>query len=581
MFTIPEPVPDEGYRKLSSREMLQRQRALTCIRSEKSAQCQGQVYATIFFDGTGNNMDWQEPRTTGTQQDRCKHSNVARLFNAAITQPKDGFFPYYIPGVGTPYAKIGDHDGGRALFGSLQAGGSCGYMGADRINWGITCIYNAVHYFLTESPLLSDDQAKVVVNNMSSSLGISAFANAYRRMVLKHWEEKLTAVVKRSQRKITQINVAVLGFSRGAAEARAFANWLTQLLKKDDGGYALAGVPLRIYFMGLFDSVASVGIADLVPGVDGHMAWADGNMDISPAVEQCVHFLALHEQRACFPLEAELNVRHVVYPGMHTDVGGGYLPTEQGKLAQLSQVPLIDMHYEAFKAGVPLLSTDEIKSHPKSSKDFFVPPELITAYNDFWSACGIGAASGAEASRALIRKHTQQYLQWRGGLLERWQNLGTRAFYLRANQKDKEDLSTAQADLAKQVAEIRARLRIASSHSPDLLGALPRTGLYRPFKDDPTQRVDAITLELLAAIDNHAKLPEAVRRFMDDYLHDSRAGFRQIPVHGLEPYWLTGGYLRYRNVYWNEREPMEVASAEAPCPSPGGAPASDSPVELV
>lgn len=48
----------------------------------------------------------------------------------------------------------------------------------------------------------------------------------------------------------------------------------------------------------------------------------------------------------------------IVYPGVHSDVGGGYGPGEQGRgrddADKLSQVPLLDMYREARKAGVPL-----------------------------------------------------------------------------------------------------------------------------------------------------------------------------------------------------------------------------------
>ncbi|HET7329373.1 DUF2235 domain-containing protein [Dyella sp.] len=572
-LSMPDPMPADGYRTLSPREMAQRQRALTCIESKESAQCQGQVYVTVFFDGTGNNMDWKEPGTLGKQEELGKHSNVARLYSAAIAEPDNGFFPYYIPGVGTPFEQIGDRYGGLLAHGQRNLGGVSGYMGADRINWGITRIYNAVHHYLTDIDLIGDDQAKTIVNNISSAVGALSFENGYRRMVLRNWEEKLTAVVKGSQRKITQINVAVFGFSRGSAEARAFVNWLSELLRQNDGGYALAGVPLRIYFTGLFDTVASVGIPNAIPGIDGHLAWADGNMRIPPAVEQCVHFVALHEQRACFPLETAANVRQVVYPGMHSDVGGGYLPTEQGKVSQLSQIPLNDMHYEAFKAGVPLRSREEIEGRPDLKNDFFIPPELVKAYNAFWRDCGIGSASGTEATRDLVHQHTHQYLQWRGSLMERWQALSTRGFYQRANRNDQKELAAAQDGLAKQVAEVRERMRITDSGSPDVLGILPTTRLYRLFYDDPTQPVDATTIELLGAINDHARLHESVRTFMDDYVHDSRAGF-------LEPYRVTGGYLRYRNIFQNERSPAKMASSETAFPAPGAVSTSDAAMEL-
>jgi hypothetical protein len=364
-------------------------------------------------------------------------------------------------------------------------------------------------------------------------------------------------VVSKHQRKVTQINVAVFGFSRGAAEARAFANWLGELLKQDSGRYTLAGIPLRVYFMGLFDTVASVGMANLFPGVNGHMAWADGNMHIAPVVEQCVHYIALHEQRACFPSETAAKVKQVVYPGMHSDVGGGYLPEEQGKRAQLSQIPLNDMYHEAMKAGVPLLTRAEINAEPKLKKDFFIPPDLIEAYKVYWRDSGITTGSATAGTKSLVHQHTHEYLQWRGGLLERWQDLSQRGFYKRANAKDRKELDAAQQSLVQQLSELRARLRIEAQQTIQAPLRTPSMANYPLYDQSVTQHepVDPATRTLLAALDDHARLPETVRQFMDDYVHDSRAGFP-------EPYQLTGGYLRYRNIYQNTRQQVTVASAE-------------------
>ncbi|MFX5634252.1 hypothetical protein ABTE18_20540, partial [Acinetobacter baumannii] len=82
--------------------------------------------------------------------------------------------------------------------------------------------------------------------------------------------DKLTAAVKSSQRKIVQINVSVFGFSRGAAEARACTHWLHELFTPSGGAFEIAGVPIRIGFLGIFDTVASVGIGDVTPITFGH-----------------------------------------------------------------------------------------------------------------------------------------------------------------------------------------------------------------------------------------------------------------------------------------------------------------------
>ncbi|WP_322060974.1 DUF2235 domain-containing protein [Paraburkholderia sp. J63] len=500
----------------------------------------------MYFDGTNNNKEVDQPLNG--------HSNVARLFNARIDDPASGFFSYYISGVGTPCKEVGDNDGGKVLFGSVRAGGAAGYMGADRINWGITRVFEAVHAYATGGALLFPGATvKTIVNNMSSSVGALSFETTYRRMVLNTWEKKLTAAVQGSQRKVTQINVAVFGFSRGAAEARAFVNWFSELVRQDDGGYELAGLPIRIYFVGLFDTVASVGIPNVMPGINGHLAWADGSMEIPATVEQCVHYVALHEQRASFPLETAKSVKQKLYPGMHSDVGGGYLPTEQGKLAQCSQIPLNDMHFEAIRAGVPLLLIDEIRQRSDLKKEFDIPKALATAYNEYWARCGIQAGGDA---LDLIRQHTRQYLQWRGGMLVAGKDLTTRRFFRDAERKDKDDLSNAEIDLMAQIKKLRLQLsaeNVASSH----VGTYSLAGLYGGVP--PTKSIDPVTHSLLAELDRHENLPDEAKAFFDDYVHDSRAGFT-LPVVGLEPSAITAGYLRYRNIYENERASLKTAS---------------------
>ncbi|QRN54191.1 T6SS phospholipase effector Tle1-like catalytic domain-containing protein [Dyella caseinilytica] len=541
---------------------------MRCIHAKETVECQGQVYVSLFFDGTGNNQNWIEPRTTGDQRARNKHSNVARLFNAAPYRPEDGFFPYYISGVGTPFKEIGDNS---ATLDSWLGNGA-GYMGADRINWGITRIFNAVHHYATDGHLLiQDNDARTLVNTISSSWSparLSPGAPGYmaaeyepekqrRLRGLRPWEDKLAAVLKGRQRTITSINVAVFGFSRGVAQARTFAHWLSELLKEDAGACrTLAGVPLRLSFMGLFDTVASVGNANLIPGFDGHMAWADGSQSIAAVVEQCVHYIALHEQRACFPSEMASNVRQVGYPGMHSDVGGGYLPTEQGKLGQLSQIPLNDMHHEAMKAGVPLLSRKEINDRPTLKEEFDIPMALIEAYNAYWRENGFSAnATGKDGVLDTIQQHTRQYLQWRQAAPSRV-DLNNRDFCKRATDEDQKKLAAAQDDLVQQVRDLRLRMQPQAAHlvAEMLQGGLPATAWAN-------RGVSASTRELYSAVTGHADVRGAVHRLFDDYVHDSRAGF--LVGGAPEPHGVTGGYLRYRNIYQNHREQCAMAVANA------------------
>lgn len=39
-------------------------------------------------------------------------------------------------------------------------------------------------------------------------------------------------------------------------------------------------IPLSVEFLGLLDTVASVGIPHIAPIAEGHMGWADGNQEL-------------------------------------------------------------------------------------------------------------------------------------------------------------------------------------------------------------------------------------------------------------------------------------------------------------
>ncbi|MEO8154489.1 MAG: DUF2235 domain-containing protein [Rhizobacter sp.] len=404
-----------GERKLNSKEAAQRAKAMKCVRS-KSSECQGQVYVGLFFDGTGNNDKWVEDGHTQTQRVRNKHSNVARLFDAHINEPENGMFSYYMPGVGTPFAEVGDV----AKWEYGNGGMGFGFMGADRINWGITSVFNAIHRYLLGRNLLAPDEQRSLVNTISRDVfGPLSVEGAMRWTGLTAVEEQLASVVKSHQRKVLQINVSIFGFSRGAAQARACAYWLSQICERDGGGMTLAGVPLRIGFMGLFDTVASVGMGDVTPFTDGHMAWAKDTQAVHPAVEDCAHFIALHEQRAFFPLEAAVGRGNVGYPGMHSDVGGGYWPGEQGKAMpewgdspHLSQIPLIDMHFAAIKGGVPMMTIQEIKADPGVAKSFATDERLLKAYNTWLTHNGV---KGADIC-TFTEGHARHYIRWRASL---------------------------------------------------------------------------------------------------------------------------------------------------------------------
>lgn len=374
--------------------------------------CRQRPWLSFFFDGTGNNLD----ADVGT----AKHSNVAKLYQVhAKDDPVSGTYRIYIPGVGTYFSEVGDDGGGTLGLGS-------GRLGDARLDWA-----------------------------------------------LEQFDQRLSGHLARANspgNEIIEINVALFGFSRGAALARAFANLL--LARRgvaNSNGWRLkqGNHRLRIRFMGLFDTVASVGLpmsvnnvgkiaavrglqhiiaarltdpdfaatrpaslafaegalpgADPAPGTfDGHQDWG-GKMAIPEMVEHVRHFVAAHEIRNSFPVDSVSILRdgrvikpeqfhETVFPGVHSDVGGSYRPGEGGRSsdgrAKLGLIPLHSMYQFAVEHQVPLLGKGEWEDYHRS--DFDMSPEMLERYNHYQSK-----VQGISNLGPLVNAHMGLYYAWR------------------------------------------------------------------------------------------------------------------------------------------------------------------------
>jgi hypothetical protein len=358
------------------------------------APCSKTLHISLFFDGTGNNLN-----NDLYESDPPHPTNIARLFRATIGDGHAGgtahsdkarrlvdaagtgygqYYKYYMPGVGTPFAEVGDLD-----YTTLGLAGA--WYGEERINWGLLMIIDALRRALG-LPRLDDASLRASVKAMGSLPGAEwarGFGNRYRE-----FNKQFAAIAKPLRIALSQpqpgmskllgIRLYVYGFSRGAAAARAFVSGLNQLLSREASTPTLTlmdlTLPVSVEYLGLLDTVASVGIADIMPGANGHMSWADGNQPLPAGelVKRCLHLVASHEQRLCFPLESirresgeyPVNSEEVIYPGVHSDQGGGYPPGDQGKALSpdtrvgdsllLSQIALNDLYADAYAHGAPL-----------------------------------------------------------------------------------------------------------------------------------------------------------------------------------------------------------------------------------
>ncbi|MCT8349956.1 DUF2235 domain-containing protein [Photorhabdus temperata] len=437
---LPAPFPAQG--RLPARDYLIRQNCRQQISQERAYHqelclaadrrvappCCKTLHVSLFFDGTGNNL------YNDLYQAVPNHpTNIARLFQATIGAGYVGgasgkpllddidstggkYFKYYIPGVGTPFPEINDLD-------YTTLGLAAADRGEDRINWALLRLIDVLKRVLANDKI-DDTACQKSLEAMATTwhtLGLGGAHNRYGEFYKQFSGLKRELVIARSQpgrgkSKLLGMKLYVYGFSRGAAEARAFVSWLAELLpppKEDNSKPSQClqaknetdpecNLPISVEFLGLFDTVASVGVSHVVPVVEGHMAWADGTQELPSEetygglVKRCVHLVSTHEQRLSFPMDSirrsdgtyPTGSTEVIYPGVHSDLGGGYPPGEQGKSIGerdnllLSQISLHEMYAAAFEVGAPLKVPTE--SLPKDlSKDTWrvMPFELVAEFN--------------------------------------------------------------------------------------------------------------------------------------------------------------------------------------------------------
>jgi len=135
---------------------------------------------------------------------------------------------------------------------------------------------------------------------------------------------------------------------------------------------------VKIRFLGLFDTVSSVGWA----WEPVHFPYTSSN----PSIEVVRHAIALDEHRAFFrqnrwfkSATSTQDFRELWFPGVHCDVGGGYAESDSG----LWRTPFLWMLVEAKKAGLLIRSSKvrELLGRP-------VTPRPTWANQQHESLCG-------------------------------------------------------------------------------------------------------------------------------------------------------------------------------------------------
>jgi len=518
-------------------------------RSEPNANqdCQDRLKIALFFDGTGNNKDADEADQ--------KWSNIARLFDSARDEPANGIYARYISGVGTPlnrsepWWKIA-----RARDSSLL-GGSMGWGADSRLESGDMDMTDTLRHALEISSNRAGQEVKAI----------------YDKNQNKGFDELNQALS--NHRLIKSIELSVFGFSRGAALARAFINRLLKQCRNENGQLTYQSYPITFRFLGILDTVASFGL----PAKND---FKDVDLWLPAELQQCVHYVSAHELRYSFPVDLirqgnsyPANWREEVFPGVHSDVGGGYKPGDQGRSDTLARVPLCEMFREATLAGARLLDWKRVSTDVVLKAKFLIPEETRSLFDAYMESIGATANSGTVEQRMKAHmkawyayKHTVmqgtspddvQYQQARQAhqerinqlnaqiknIMKRWMVTNSQVEELRRLVKQRDSEQTAldeleegkkqidggQATIADEAAALRDKQKHGEPLTQQMIGV---AGHYAFTYTAEPWMLDAY----------YGPAPKSdVIRFFDPLVHDSRAGF----LGGNEP----SVYFRNRGVW--------------------------------
>ena len=519
--------------------------------------CRECVHIAMFFDGTGNNRF--------ADDEAQKWSNVARLFFAAREEPAVGIYRIYLAGVGTRYnASANWAERLDSWIEDGRLGNATGLGGERRLQGGDRQMNDALERVLLQNARSEGGKTKQTAERMEGE----GFAKMSQSLG--------------NHRLIKSINFSVFGFSRGAALARAFVNRIAHDMKgTGPDSYTYQGKPARINFVGIFDTVASFGL----PGKNWG-GWQTKELQIPAQVEQCYHYVAAHEVRFSFPVDLIRNAEtsnhfERVYPGVHSDVGGGYDAAKQGRKNTLACVPLVHMLDGAVENGARLHGLGYLKqvNFPIAQRIAVDDPTRL-AYNAYVDEC----RPGANPVELQMRRHMEQYFSYRG--TQHRNKVGTNT----ANER-------RLSQLRRELAQVRAAESAASGKTRNefFVGTVPswwnawkaegkleeaierleteleaaELDAQRLAASDSAIAVQAYALRraiergedlvahngsLVLVLEKHQWMLDAWRRtasagvihFFDNYVHDSRTDF----LGGKEPF----VYFRNRGVHEQARK---------------------------
>lgn len=518
-----------------------------------ASSCETIIQVGIFFDGTGNNLEEDDPKWA--------QSNIVRLSKTYIDDSKRNVSKIYVPGLGTKYTKI--DEAGESTF-----GGAFGSGGEGRLLIALCSLINEIYVFVLSEVWAGSEAIEAICrprrffrsdSRLLDKFGISQSLNGsslsekvdFFRQQISKLQQKMA---DRPSPVFKEIALDIFGFSRGATTARVFCHWLKKITK----GGKIAGIPVHYRFLGLMDTVASVGLWDGVAGAifnqtGGHTEWAPAqHLLILPEVKNCIHMVAMHEIRKNFPLDQVAvgdvmpeNCHEFAYPGSHSDVGGGYAPgalglavgaeLKEGDCRKLSQIPLNHMFECALAAGVPMSKQPATKDEVSLFK---ISPEVEAAFKKFVQL--------APSSKQRLSDWMLPYLIWR------WTTRNEYSALEHVRNAKGEDLGYLTA-AHKQFVQDGNRMEIFGDEEKSL--AFVKAARARDhscwnnadYNQPDMNAVDREAWEVRKRVAAAKPNPPDLDDFFDRFVHDSLAGFRKKLT---EP----TGHWRYRRVFRGDEQ---------------------------
>jgi uncharacterized protein (DUF2235 family) len=267
----------------------------------------------IFSDGTG-------------QEGGVGHNtNVYKLYNMVLDRSPDQI-AYYDKGIGTGTLKVMTNIGGfgisknildcyRFIFDNYQAGDKIYLFGFSRGATTVRSLSNFIHLF---------------------------------------------GMLPKSRHELIRQAYDIYKISKAAKRARAAEDFINRHHT----------MWCKIHFIGVWDTVAALGVPnktiDAILNKVPFFRHKFQTLNLSESVIHARHALAVDEERKTFlPTLWDTNIKsgqtmkQVWFPGVHTDVGGGY--EEQ----RLSDIPLLWMIREAEENGLRIYDKHKVELNPQ------------------------------------------------------------------------------------------------------------------------------------------------------------------------------------------------------------------------